>query len=562
MRRHRGRALVIGTDTRAFLAVVRSLGRAGIEVEATGLDDDAPAARSSYLAVVHELPRFAPGQGDWAEALAALLRERPMDLVIPCPDWAVFALDRSRSALEPLARLAIPSPLALATFMDKRRTRDLADRVGVPAPLEWRLASAAEVGALAGEPLPLVVKPCSSLDPRDPLAKRLVVKARTRAELAAAVEREAPHGPVIVQRNVTGPGVGVEVLASEGEVVAAFQHERVHEPIDGGGSSYRRSVALAPDLLEAAERLVAAVDLTGVAMVEFKQDGEVAWLMEVNPRFWGSLPLAVAAGADFPAALYDLLVEGRRPSAWHPVEGLHCRNLASDARWWRQTLRLGGRRAGAPAFLRLGRELAASARRALAGRERLDTLVRDDPAPGRAELARLVIRGRRAALLRAAAWPPLRRPLAARARRALRSPGAVVFLCRGNICRSPFAEAVLREQRPDAPIGSAGSFPRAGRPVPETAVEIAGGLGVDLGPHRSRVATRELLRDADAVFVFDLGDWASARDRYGVGLRRLHFVGALDRAAPLDIADPWGGNEEVMLATYERIRVALQVDQG
>ncbi len=112
------------------------------------------------------------------------------------------------------------------------------------------------------------------------------------------------QGDVSVQENFIGMGVGVELLAARGELLFAFQHVRVHEPIMG--SSYRKSVPLDPKLLEASTKLLKALNYTGVAMVEFKVNFKTgAWVfIEINARFWGSLPLAVAAEADFPYYLY------------------------------------------------------------------------------------------------------------------------------------------------------------------------------------------------------------------------------------------------------------------
>ncbi len=148
--------------------------------------------------------------------------------------------------------------------------------------------------------------------------------------------------------------------------------------------------------------------------------------------------------------------------------------------------------------------------RTFQGLERLDTLTRDDPLPAVAEGSELLKRGLRTVALRIAARGLPRRLLGARARRPLRRAGSVVFLCRGNICRSPFAAAVVREHRPRARIASVGSFPCAGRPAPPEAVAAATECGVDLSDHRSRVADPTALRKADAVFVFDHRDWATA----------------------------------------------------
>jgi predicted ATP-grasp superfamily ATP-dependent carboligase len=69
------------------------------------------------------------------------------------------------------------------------------------------------------------------------------------------------------------------------------------------------SEAIAPDpeLLQGSERLLAELAFTGVAMVEFRRSpGGAAFLMEVNPRLWGSLQLAIDAGLDFPSLLVAL----------------------------------------------------------------------------------------------------------------------------------------------------------------------------------------------------------------------------------------------------------------
>jgi hypothetical protein len=74
------------------------------------------------------------------------------------------------------------------------------------------------------------------------------------------------------------------------------------------------SESIAPDdaLIERSLALLAAFDWNGVAMVEFKIDDATGrpWLMEVNPRFWGSLQLAVDCGVDFPALLARCVLDG------------------------------------------------------------------------------------------------------------------------------------------------------------------------------------------------------------------------------------------------------------
>ena len=100
--------------------------------------------------------------------------------------------------------------------------------------------------------------------------------------------------------------------ANQGRLLQVFQHKREHKPSEMGGSSYRVSVAVEPAFETACLSIVDSVGYTGVAMFEFIKDSTTGrWiLLEVNARPWGSLPLPVAAGVDFPYCWYRLLVEG------------------------------------------------------------------------------------------------------------------------------------------------------------------------------------------------------------------------------------------------------------
>src|SRR5213594_1667453 len=101
----RRKALVLGIDTRSFLSVIRSLGRAGVQVHVAGYPPDGPALRSRYITQVHELPPYDAADGLWLAAIDHLMRQEAFDLVIPCDDRSVIALQTNRQELEKLGRL-------------------------------------------------------------------------------------------------------------------------------------------------------------------------------------------------------------------------------------------------------------------------------------------------------------------------------------------------------------------------------------------------------------------------------------------------------------------------
>lgn len=106
----------------------------------------------------------------------------------------------------------------------------------------------------------------------------------------------------LVEQYVDGTGWGVSVLFWKGEKVATFTHKRLREKISTGGSSTLRESSENQQLENAAETIFSNVKWHGLAMAEFKycEKTQKYWFIEINPRLWGSLPLAVNSGAEFP----------------------------------------------------------------------------------------------------------------------------------------------------------------------------------------------------------------------------------------------------------------------
>lgn len=167
-----------------------------------------------------------------------------------------------------------------------------------------------------------------------------------------------------------------------------------------------------------------------------------------------------------------------------------------------------------------------------------------------------------AELLRAARYAPdrLLHPLrrrAARARvRARPAPGSLLVLCHGNICRSPFAEEMLRRHLAPAGIEvSSVGFIGPDRAPPPQALEAAHRHGVDLSAHRSRVLTSSLARQADLIVAMSADMRRAVRDNYGLPTRKVLLLGDFD-PGPIerrDIRDPVDQPVAVFETVYDRI---------
>lgn len=153
---------------------------------------------------------------------------------------------------------------------------------------------------------------------------------------------------------------------------------------------------------------------------------------------------------------------------------------------------------------------------------------------------------------------PLRRRRARARLEESRPDGPVLFVCHGNICRSPYAEATLERQVHGRLEADSVGLMGPDRPSPETAVQVAAERGIDLSGHRSRLVTPERLRAAGLVAVMDPRQAAELHRRYG--FRGALVLGDLDpdpvrRRA---IRDPIFQSAEVFGQVYDRIDRCLE----
>ena len=120
----------------------------------------------------------------------------------------------------------------------------------------------------------------------------------------------------------------------------------------------------------------------------------------------------------------------------------------------------------------------------------------------------------------------------------------VLFVCAGNTCRSPFAEAVARREG-HVDVESAGLTASAGDASPEDAIAAARELGVDLASHRARRLTRDMVERADVIVGMTTAH-VSALDAWGARGKTRLLGGA-------DIGDPIEHGRDAYRRTYARM---------
>jgi len=303
------RALVLDGDSRAALAITRSLGAHEIRVAVASEERPCLAGCSCFCTETLVYPSPASMPQLFREWLCATLATMGDAVLFTCGDLTTSIVGKYRLALPVRTHHALPPQLSLEIAMDKAATIDLASRMNVPVPktLEFKKGDIISPSDIHLR-FPVVIKAAHS----DLAYRPLTTYARTLDDIHIAVSDALRVVPsVLVQECVTGEGTGIFALMDSGKPLITFAHRRRYEKPPWGGTS-----ALSESIEEPSDTLAHALDILrelkwhGVAMVEFKRDSDgTPRLMEINPRFWGSLQLAIRSGIDFPY-LYSQLASG------------------------------------------------------------------------------------------------------------------------------------------------------------------------------------------------------------------------------------------------------------
>jgi predicted ATP-grasp superfamily ATP-dependent carboligase len=320
-----GRVLVLDADGQCGLAVVRSLGRAGLDVVAGAPTRRSLGGLSRWSAGTYRHPPLADGEAFLDDLLGHLDATR-YDAVFAPGDASSSLLARHKPRVEACGPvLAVEDWARYRLTADKAAFFDPVADLDVPTPETHAPTSLAAVDRLADRlDYPVVVKPRSkSVWTADGRHRYALVDDENYADSPDALRRtyrrlcaRSPvlrDDPPLVQAYVPGDTTATVVLADRGTVVRYFQEERLRTYPASGGNSALLAPVRSRRMLAYTERVVAALDWNGPAMVEFmrRPDGEYV-VIEVNGRYWGSLPVALTAGVDVPALHYRLLC-GERP---------------------------------------------------------------------------------------------------------------------------------------------------------------------------------------------------------------------------------------------------------
>ncbi|WP_255196996.1 ATP-grasp domain-containing protein [Halorarius litoreus] len=301
----RDAVVIPGISAASSVACLRSLGSRGVHTILVTERPDVPARYSKYCDEVVTTPPPADDLDSYRETLLELAKRPDVRTIIPLREIDVLVLAKHREEFEPHVATPWPTFETLRYAHDRKLLFEAAERANVPIP-ETKLLSAVDDWSVER-----IVKPRYGIVTSDyvpEVPENRVVSVGTTEHLdpgvapdVATIQASMRHDP-IVQEFVPGTEYCYRGLFDHGEVVSSSQKRLVRGiKYTRGPSIYHETVDI-PALEEAGKALLKEIEWHGLASVGFIQDANTGEfkLLEINPRFWASLPMDIHAGADYP----------------------------------------------------------------------------------------------------------------------------------------------------------------------------------------------------------------------------------------------------------------------
>jgi D-aspartate ligase len=286
------------------LAVARTLGRRGIDVEVLTTAGDRHAGRTRHARGT-EMPDIAKAPEAWLEALRARGRRGPV-VVLAGADEATEFLSRHRDELPESLLMFERADDVHLPLMDKTSSYDLALAAGVRPPWTAFVRSAEDLERTITEaPYPCVLKPVLTHRWRPIFGHDRVLLAYSGDELRAHGEKALGAGlDTIVSEYVPGGDDCVEeailTRAPDGSFPMQYGCQKLRQSPPGFGAASLCVSAPMPESLGMARDLLTSTGYVGVAGIETKRHAETGdyYFIEANVRLPTQFGLGDAAGAE------------------------------------------------------------------------------------------------------------------------------------------------------------------------------------------------------------------------------------------------------------------------
>jgi predicted ATP-grasp superfamily ATP-dependent carboligase len=319
-------ALVTDVQNRGPLAGVRGLGRAGISVMAVGRTSRSAGLWSRYATERAVTPWAGDDPDGFVRRVVELTAGASQTVIYPGDEESIDPLLEHAGALSPGVLLPYPEAHVVRLVRDKVGLPELVRGAGLNVPSTLVRTTAVELAG-ASVNAPYILKP-----QRSGTALRSALLIHDTAHRDAVLSGLPADEPLFIQERASGHLMALTlVISRDGEVAARFQQRTERTwPVEAGMSALAVSVPPDEALVSRAAQALTSAGYWGLVNLQFIATPAGPVLIDLNPRFYGSMPLALSCGVNV-AALWHAVATGQsvpRP-ADYPV-GVRFRWLEGD----------------------------------------------------------------------------------------------------------------------------------------------------------------------------------------------------------------------------------------
>ena len=294
------------------LGIVRSLSELGHSIDVIG-NKICLSSFSRYLSKCAYSKKFFNQEniGRFIE----FLRKEKYDYLIPIGAESVYLISKNRKLITKEVNINLASHQNILLCLSKNKTLEFAEKNNLLVPKEFKKEFLNKYLSKYNKlPTKLVFKP------KKEISNQNVSYIFNKKDYLKKI-KNIDHN-FIIQEYIDGYGVGFFAIYDNGCLKKFFMHKRLREYPQTGGSSVLAESFFDETSYIYGKGLLDYLNWHGVAMVEFKKDnlnGKV-YLMEINPKFWGSHDLAISSGINFAKEYISLLPENKSKKSGNEID--------------------------------------------------------------------------------------------------------------------------------------------------------------------------------------------------------------------------------------------------
>ena len=293
--------LILEAEQKQALAITQSLGARGISVTCVSCNPSAPSFYSKYCKERFISP-LSKNEDSYLDFLLDIVRKKKYELLIQCSDMSTECISREREKLSPFIKFLLPSHDTVMLSLHKDRLMKFCHEKNILTPETYFPQEKEDVINLNGNlNYPLVLKGTRGASASN------VRYAKSKYDLLynyIELKERAPE--VIIQKYIRGENRNFYAVCKEGELIAFFMFRVLRSYPTTGGTPAKAISFFDEDLKNIAKKVVRELNWTGFLNIDFikdDKDGQYK-LLEINPRFGGTISLPRACGLDFPFIVY------------------------------------------------------------------------------------------------------------------------------------------------------------------------------------------------------------------------------------------------------------------